>query len=282
MMLKQALSEAKGAFIRGNIDDAWLEAELLLRHTLNINRVQLYQRLDRRLTPNEAADFRGLVERRLSGEPTAYITEHREFYGRDFYVNPSVLIPRPETELLVEKALEYTQRYSVATIADIGTGSGAIAISLALALPWVKMYATDISAAALEVAWINCQRYGVDGRIDRLVGDMVDALPESVDLILANLPYVTPRELSRTRLADFEPRLALDGGSNGLERITQLCHQVGGRLSPGGALLLEIGQKQAQAVTSLLSGLYPAARIEVTPDLAGIDRLVSLIWPAAG
>jgi len=280
MTLKQVLNRARGILVANNIEQARLECELLLRYALRLSRVQLYLDLDQELGSEAEADFWHLIKRRLNGEPTAYIIGHREFYGLDFYVEPSVLIPRPESELLVEKALELAQNGTVSSIAEIGTGCGAIAISLALNLPQAKIYATDISASVLKVALFNCQKHGVEDRVCLLHGDMLNPLPEPVDLIIANLPYVKEIELPRISPAGFEPRLALNGGRDGLEKIRQLCQPVGDRLCPEGCLLLEIGQGQAGTVTTLLSYLFPSAKIEVVPDLSGIDRVVSLTFRA--
>lgn len=279
MTVKQALSHAREILTANNIEDPGMESELLLRHTLELDRVQLYLSLDQKLSPRQREAFLSLTRRRLSGEPTAYITGHREFYGLDFYVNSSVLIPRPESELLVEKALELARHQPVATIAEVGTGCGAIAISLALNLPQAKIYATDISAAALRIAMSNCQKHGVSSRISFLEGDLLDPLPEPVDLIVANLPYVRETDLPGVNTRNFEPPLALNGGLDGLEKIRQLCSRTGDRLLPGGNLLLEIGQGQRKAVTDLLSYLFPSAQIEVAPDLSGIDRVVNLTLP---
>ena len=279
MTLEQALSRARAILATNNIEDTPLESELLLRYCLGINRVQLYLDLNRELSPKQEETFWHLIKRRLNGEPTAYITGHREFYGLDFYVDSRVLIPRPETELLVEKALNLAQRRTVSTIAEIGTGCGAIAISLALNLPQTKIYATDISASALDAALLNCQEHGVVNRICLLRGDMLDPLPEPVDLIITNLPYVKKPELPAISPMNFEPWLALNGGSDGLEKIHQLCRQVSSKLRPEGSLLLEIGQGQATAVTTFLRSLFPLARVEVTPDLSGTDRVVSLALP---
>ncbi|MFQ6122257.1 MAG: peptide chain release factor N(5)-glutamine methyltransferase [Dehalococcoidales bacterium] len=273
MTLKQALSQAREILAANDIEDASVESELLLRHTLKISRVQLYLDLSRELSRKQEETFWHLIKRRQSGEPTAYITGHREFYGLDFYVDPRVLIPRPESESLVEKALDLAHQRSIATIAEIGTGCGAIAISLAVHLPEAKIYATDISAAALKVALSNCQKHGVANRICLLQGNMLDPLSEPVDLIVANLPYVKESELPPT---SFEPVLALDGGLEGLEKIRQLCYQANSKLRPQGCLLLEIGQGQRKAVTTFLHSLFPLARIEVTSDLSGIDRVVGL------
>ena len=276
MTLKQAMAKARGILAANNIEDANLESELLLRHTLKTSRVQLYLDLNLELSPEQEAAFWQLVKRRRNGEPTAYITGHREFYGLNFYVDPSVLIPRPESELLVEKAIELARQRPITKIADIGTGCGAIAISLALNLTEVEIYATDISDVALRVALHNCQQHGVVGRISLLQGDMLEPLPQPVDLIVANLPYVRESELPPAAPAASEPVLALDGGTEGLEKISQLCQQLSGRLHSQGCLLLEIGQGQGEAVTALLRSLFPSARIEVTRDLGGVERVVSL------
>jgi len=276
MTLKQALNRAQETLAANNIADARLESELLLRHTLNISQTQLYLDINRELSPEQEKAFWHLIKRRLGGEPTAYITGRREFYGLDFYVDADVLIPRPESELLVEKALQLAQHHPRVTIAEIGTGCGAIAVSLALNLPQAKIYATDISAPAIKVARSNCQKHGVINRVRLLLGDMLDPLPKPVDLIVANLPYVKESELPQISTLEFEPPLALNGGPDGLERIRQLSHQLNDKLRPEGYLLLEIGQGQGKAVTTLLSSLFPQAKIEVTPDLSGIDRVVSL------
>jgi release factor glutamine methyltransferase len=278
LTLKEALSRARDILTKNNVDDAPLECDLLLRHALNISRTQLYLDLDQELSPQQEQTFWRLVERRLNGEPTAYTTGHRQFYGLDFYVDSRVLIPRPESELLVETALGLAQNHHLSTIADIGTGCGAIAISLALELPQPRIYATDISAPALEVARLNCQKHEVTDRVHLLHGDMLDPLPEPVDLIIANLPYVKKSELAGIK---FEPRLALDGGSDGMQRIRHLCRQVSSKLSADGFLLLEMGQGQREAITTFLHNLFPDGGIEVLPDLSGIDRVLSLSFTAS-
>jgi release factor glutamine methyltransferase len=275
LTLKQALRHARDVLTRNNVEDAPLESELLLRHALRISRVQLYLDLEKELTPRREEAFRHLLERRLGGEPAAYITGHREFYGLDFEINPSVLIPRPESELLVETALSIAKS-PLSTIADIGTGSGAIAVSLAVNLPQAKIYATDISAAALKVALANCRRHGVADRVHLLEGDLLEPLREPVNIIVANLPYVSQSELD----PKSEPPLALDGGVSGVETIKRLCQQANGRLKSGGWLLLEIGQGQREAVTTILHNIFPSGKLEVFPDLAGIDRVVCLSFSA--
>ena len=287
MTVKQALSRAREILVTNNIDDAPLESEILLRHVLNITRVQLYLDIDRELSPEQEESFWQLIRRRLDHEPAAYITGHCEFYGLDFYVDPRVLIPRSGTELLVEEAIKFTGKHSTRKrrpylIAEVGTGSGAIAVTLARHLPQAKIYASDISAPALEVAAINCRRHRVENQIKLLSGDMLEALPEPVDLIVANLPYIRDREMEELspEIQVFEPRIALAGGEDGLDRVRQLCRQVSDKLHPGGCLLLEIGLGQGEAITAFLRNLYPSAKIKLIPDLNGIDRVVSLTLPA--
>ena len=273
MTVKELLGRARKKLAAGNIEDAAIEGELLLRQALGLNRVELYLSLEDELNRQQEVAFRYLVKRRLNGEPTAYITGHREFYSLDFYVNADVLIPRPETELLVEKTIALAQRRTAPVIADIGTGCGAIAITLSRSLPQVSIYATDISVATLEVARLNCLRHGVADRICLLCGDMLEPLPEAVDFIVANLPYVKKAEMAAS---SFEPAPALDGGTDGLREIRRLCHQAKGKLRPGGSLLIEIGYGQKEPVAALLTRFFPSTEIEVIPDLSGIDRLVSM------
>ena len=283
MTLKQALSRAREILVSSNIEDAPLECELLLRHILNISRVQLYLDLNQKLSPKQEETFWALIKRRLSHEPTAYITRHCEFYGLDFYIDPRALIPRPESELLVEAALKFASQHPAGKdyphlIAEVGTGSGVIAIALARHLPQAKIYASDLSAAALEVAAINCQRHGVGNQVQLLLGNMLEVLPEPVDLIAANLPYIRDSEMEKLspEIQMFEPRLALAGGEDGLDKVRQLCRQAGDRLRPEGCLLLEIGQEQGETVTAFLHSFFPSANVEVMPDLSSIDRVVSL------
>ncbi|MFC1875244.1 peptide chain release factor N(5)-glutamine methyltransferase [Chloroflexota bacterium] len=273
MTFKETMSCARKLLDASHIDDASLEGELLFRQAIGLSRTQLYSDLEHEIDPEQEAAFWQMVEHRLNGEPSAYIIGRREFYGLDFIVDPGVLIPRPESELLVEKTLSLAGNRKAPVIADIGTGCGAIAVSLAVNLPQARIYATDISATALGVAAINCRKHQVADRIRLLCGDMLEPLPEPVDFIVANLPYV--------KLSDIddhcpEPLLALAGGADGLEKIKHLIHQVDGKLNPSGCLLLEMGLGQRAAITSLLHYLFPTAGLEVIPDLGGIDRVVSM------
>ncbi len=276
MRLKDIFCHTRQILVNNGIDNAALEGELLLRQTLKIDRVQLYQNLEQYITTEQQDILLKLVQRRLRGEPWAYISSYSEFYGLDFYVNNNVLIPRPETELLLDIILNLAQNYRRSFIADVGTGCGNIAISLALNLPQAEIYAIDISDPALKVARLNCYRYGVTDRIMLLHGDMLQPLLHPVNFIIANLPYVKQSELDNH---SFEPQLALDGGIDGLKNIRRLCHQIKGKLLPGGCLLIEIGKGQKEAVVSFLNKKFPTTCIEVMSDLGGIDRVVSMTLP---
>ena len=276
MNRKEALARARGILADNNIDDAFLEGEILLRHVLGISRTQLFSDLECGVSPALQNTLERLIERRLHGEPSAYITGHREFYGLDFYVDRNVLIPRPESELLVEKSIDLVRNGGITSVADIGTGCGAIAVSLAVNLPEVVIYAVDVSAPALEVAEVNCRRYGVTDRIRLLHGDMLEPLPGPVNLIIANLPYVRESDLPPGNDLSFEPLLALDGGVGGLDKIAALAGQADDKLLPEGYMLLEIGHGQAEGVVELLRKNFPLSLIEVDRDLAGIERIVSL------
>lgn len=257
MTRDEAFNHAKTLLEERDIDDAALEAEVLLRHTLNIDRASFYAGRDADVTTTQLDEYRADVERRLKGMPTAYITGAREFFGLEFFVDESVLIPRPETELLVEKAIECAQRYEMPLIADIGTGCGAIAISLAFNLPRARVIATDISPQALETARRNCERHGVHRRVTLLKGDLLKPLTQPADIIVANLPYVRTAELPAVNTHGWEPCLALDGGEDGLDIIRRLCVEVSRMLRPGGALLLEIGAGQKEAVVEILQDMSP-------------------------
>jgi release factor glutamine methyltransferase len=283
LILREALQSTTQTLCRAGIADAAVEAELLVGHILGMSKTQLYTEPERGLTSVEIEQLRQLVRRRLDHEPAAYILGHCEFYGNDFCIDYRTLVPRPETELLVEKAVELAQRISQPgkqiTIADVGTGCGAIAISLALALPQAKIYATDASALALQVAEVNCRRHAVDGRVKLLHGNLLVPLPQLVDMIVANLPYIKDcefRDLS-PEIRDYEPAVALAGGEDGLDKIQQILEQMPGKLSYGACFLLEIGQGQGEMVTSLIKNYFPKASIQLISDLGGIERVVKVV-----
>jgi release factor glutamine methyltransferase len=279
MNVKEVLDDARRMLTDSNIEDAPLEAEVLLRDTLKKDRVGLYLALDEELSTEQQNAFRDRLARRLDDEPTAYILGYREFYGRDFLVDASVLVPRPETEVLVEKALEIARKHRLSVIADVGTGCGAVAISLALELPQARVYATDISSSALRVARTNCRKHDVSDRVRLLSGDLLEVLPERVEMVVANLPYVSESDLPSSGPVSREPRLALDGGIDGLDKIRRLCIQAKTMPGSGGHLLLEVGDGQARAVSTFLQDLFPPALVDVIPDLSSIDRVVSSILP---
>jgi release factor glutamine methyltransferase len=283
MILREALQSATQTLLEARIADSFIEAELLLGHVLRMSKTQLHTKPERGLTSTETAHLRHLVQRRLNHEPSAYILEHCEFYGIDFYINYHTFIPRPETELLVEKAVELAHHIphleKQIIIADIGTGCGAIAISLALALPQARIYATDISASALQVAEINCRRHAVTGQVELLQGNLLEPLPQPVHMIVANLPYIKTCEFKdlSPEIINFEPTIALAGGENGLDKILQMLEQMPGKLDYGACFLLEIGQGQGKIATSLVNSYFPQASIELISDLGGIDRMVKVI-----
>jgi len=282
--LSEALNQAAKDLASHDIADARLEAEILLAYLLQIDRTGLYVNSTRKLSDSQALAYSELVRRRLNHEPTAYITGHKEFFGLDFRVNPHTLIPRPDTELLVEKAIELARDFPLSClIADVGTGCGAIAVALAINLPRAKIYATDISAAALEVAVDNCRCHKMRKRITLLQGNLLEPLSTPVHLIVANLPYIRESELAEImpEISKFEPHLALSGGVDGLRRIEELISQARGKLIDGGALLLEIGYDQGTAISSIVGQYLPGASVKIAQDLSGSDR-VTIVLTAGG
>jgi release factor glutamine methyltransferase len=267
---RQALDYARKAIENSRIPDASLEGEILIRYITGMDRAALYANQDKELDSREFLQFSILLRHRLNGEPSAYITGHKEFYGREFYVDPRVLIPRPETELLIEKTIELVKNYKYSSIADVGTGSGCIAVTLAKELPRVKMYATDFSPYAVEIAAQNIKNHGLTGKIKLLQGNLLEQLPKSVNVIVANLPYVKKAEVN----LPYEPQIALNGGEDGLDIIREIIKQVPGKLKKRGALLLEIGMGQSEEVKDLLNKAFPGNEIQVHKDLAGIERTV--------
>ncbi|MBI2953959.1 MAG: peptide chain release factor N(5)-glutamine methyltransferase [Chloroflexi bacterium] len=281
--LKSALQAATSALATiEDAESARLEAEVLLCHELRLTRAQLYARLEAAFTEQQEQAYTMLIERRLGHEPVAYITRHKEFFGLDFYVNPRTLIPRPETELLVEKVLSWTDEHRTPPggwrIADIGTGSGAIAISLALRLPQATVTAIDASYEALLVARENCERYGVHGRVSLAQADLVTSISTVCHIVVANLPYVTRTELLALSpdIRGYEPLMALDGGDDGLDLYRRLVAEVAGILATPGLLAVEIGASQGEAMLNLARHAFPEAVIELTPDYAGLDRMVTV------
>lgn len=277
MRIDEAVTQAVTRLRNEGVESPRLDAELLLAHALSANRAAILTWPDRKLSPRQLTHYRDLVGRRAAREPLAYVVGHREFYGLDLVVNPRVLIPRPETELLVEHALTLARDLTTPpAIADVGAGSGAIAVALATNLPEATIYALDDSPGALAVVAENIHRHGVVGRVHCLQGDLLEPLPGRVDLITANLPYVTTGEWEGLppEISGYEPRGALDGGPDGLALIRRLLATAGPYLRPGGAALVEIGASQGEAVSALARRHFPKAHIQLHQDYAGLDRLV--------
>lgn len=256
-----------------------LDAELLIAHALGAKRIELYTRSTDLLTAEQLAQIREVVRRRQEGESVAYITGEKEFWGLPFKVNPSVLVPRPDTETLVEAALERLPKDEPRRVLDVGTGSGAIAISVAKARPLAQVVAIDKHEAALVVAKENAERNQVN--VGFLQGDLLAPLADqdAFDLILANLPYIPTADIAGLAPeVRREPVSALDGGADGLDLIRTLLVQAPAWLRPGGVVLLELGQGQAGAVAALCEKAGLASPF-VLKDLAGIERVVGAVHP---
>jgi release factor glutamine methyltransferase len=282
MTLAEALHAAQHRLDEAGIENAALEAEVLLRHALGLQRHQLFARIHDDIDEPSLLAFHRLVERRLAHEPTAYIVGHKEFYGIDLETTPDALIPRPETELLVEEALRLALDGPF-TIADVGTGCGAIAVALATHLPRATMYAIDDSERALALAARNVERLGLTERLPAgrhgvllLHGDLLDPLPEPVDLIVANLPYVKTAdwEALPPEIREHEPRAALDAGPKGTEALERLLRAAPSHLKSAGSLLAEIGWDEGERLLEVARERFPGANVAVKKDLAGLDRLL--------
>lgn len=259
-----------------------LDARLLLQHVLRVSHTYLVAHAGETLTAVAHQQYIALLARAAQKEPIPYIIGHAPFYGLDFYVTPAVLIPRPETEQLVELAVAWARLRNSLHIVDVGTGSGCIAISLAVHLPQAQITAVEISPTALQIAQHNAQRH-VPGRIHFLLGSLLSPLSHPVDLIVANLPYVSDPEWPD--LDDgvklYEPAAALRGGADGLTIIAQLLHQAAEQINPNALILLEIGWRHGRAAQALARATLPQAQVQVLPDLAGHDRVVHIALPAA-
>jgi release factor glutamine methyltransferase len=253
---------------------------VLLAHALGWRRARLHAWPEALLTPAQSQAYGDAIRRRTEHEPVPYITGHREFYGLEFRVDRRVLIPRPETELLVEQALQCAGRSAVEQLrlVDVGTGSGAVAVTLAMCLPEALVYAVDTCQGALEVAAQNADRLGVSARVRCLRGDLLSPLPEPVHMIVANLPYVARDELAQLApdVLEYEPHGALDGGSDGLAIINRLLAGVQDHLLPGGSVHLEIGCRHGAALSQLVQRQHPQAHVQVFADIGGLDRVLSV------
>jgi release factor glutamine methyltransferase len=258
-------------------DTARLDTQILLCHVLNANKAYLIAHDDYELTENEQTQYEALIERRAKGEPIAYIIGSKGFYDLDFLVTPDILIPRPETEHLIEAALDWANKQPVIIAADIGTGSGVIAITVAKHVAQAKVHAMDISSAALNVARKNAEKNQVS--ITFHESYLAQALIQEkikVNLLMANLPYIRSEEMDTLDVAKTEPHLALDGGEDGLDLVRQLLQQVPEICLPNALILLEIGAEQAQAVLDFAHETVSPKNIVILKDYAGHDRVVRI------
>ncbi len=268
----EVLQRTEGYLRSQGIESAKLDSQLLVAHALSMDRLQVFMNFDRPLSPDELATARPLVKRRGEGESVAYIVGSKEFWSLDFAVGPGVLVPRPETELLVEKALEVIDHEEV-FVADVCAGTGCVGIALASERPQVKVYATEISHEALPWLKKNVATHSLQKRIAVLGGDLMEPIPAQrrVDIVVANPPYIGCATLDGLEVARHEPALALDGGVDGLAIYQRLIPQAAARACR--AVLVEIGHDQAEAVSEIFrsSGLEPT----IHKDLAGKDRVVA-------
>lgn len=277
-----ALTAAAQALTAAAADSPRLTAEALLAHVLGLSRAQMLARPEHRLAPEQHRVFTELVTRAAHGEPLAYLTGRREFHGLEFAVDRRVLVPRPETELLVDRALACLDTLPPAAdphVLDMGTGSGCIAVTVAVKRPRARVTAVDLSEDALAVARLNAARHGVAGRVSFFRSDLLESLRltrASFHLLCANLPYIPSATACRLPVARHEPLLALDGGPDGLLWIRRLLVDAPRVMQPGGRLLLEIDDTTGPAARAAAQAAFPAAQVAVHPDLAGLDRIVEI------
>jgi release factor glutamine methyltransferase len=254
------------------VENPRLNAEHLLAHALGLKRMELYLQFDRPLTETERAPLRDLVKRRGTREPLQHVLGTAEFHGRTFACDKRALVPRPETEQLVELALELAKAQTAPTLLDIGTGSGVIALTFALEIPSATIHATDLSPDALALSAENAARHALTDRVTFHQADLLPPGAAKFDLIIANLPYIPADEIAAlSPEVRQDPHTALDGGPDGLDLIRRLIDAAQDRLTPGGALLLEIGAGQTDAVNALLSA-RKFRDISVRPDYQNIPR----------
>lgn len=263
--------------ISQHTDTPILDAQVLIAHVLGKPRAWVLAHPETQINSDHYKKIIQALERLEHGEPLPYVLGSWEFFGLDFYLTPAVLIPRPETELIVECAIKWLQDHpNQRKVIDVGSGSGCIGISLAMSIPDLTVLMTDISPNALNVAQVNANKFGLTGRLEFKSTDLLDGIADHFDLICANLPYIPSQMLNELVVSDWEPRLALDGGKNGTELIARLLYQARGCLTPGGLLLLEIESSQGAEVKNLACIHFPAARVEILNDLSGQNRCLEI------
>ena len=281
MILKQALSAAIAQLENNEVGSPRMNGEVLLMFTLGCDRAYLYAHPERELTDDEQVRYEEAVDRRSSGYPSQYITGHQEFWGLDLIVTPAVLIPRPETEHIVEVVTELARGSNYAglpgrpKLIDVGTGSGAIALALAKELPDAEVLAVDVSSEALEVAQANAARLQLESRVRFAQSDVLDSITreETFDFVVSNPPYVALSEADKVQdvVKKHEPKVAVFAGEHGLDIIRRLIPQAHQALHPGGYLVMEIGYSMSEAVMGIMEGFE---EVHAVPDLAGIPRVV--------
>jgi release factor glutamine methyltransferase len=284
-VIRDLIQAAAGFLAKARIESPRLTAEVLLAHQLKTDRVGLYLHFDQPVGAHDVSGFRTLVKRRLGREPLQYITGTREFWSLDFFVDHRVLIPRPETELLVELALDGCRELmrggiSALRVLELGTGSGAVAVSLAHELPTLRILATDTSGGALEVARQNASRHGVSERIDFLKADLFSAIKgacRAFHVVVTNPPYVSTRDLQglAPELRDHEPRQALDGGETGMDTIRRIIREAPEFVQSGGWVLIEMAPEQTDEALRLLGETGEFCDAVAQKDFTGRLRAVT-------
>ncbi|TAK24545.1 MAG: peptide chain release factor N(5)-glutamine methyltransferase [Chloroflexota bacterium] len=279
------LLRAATAWLRGQGDDeARLDVELLLARTLEIDRAGVYAHLTDPLPKPRRTEFEALLARHANGEPIAYILGVREFYGLTFVVRPGVLIPRPETELLVEETIAFARQRGLAQprIIEVGTGSGAVAIALAHALPAAIISAVEIDEAAVQIARENVVRHHVGDRVTIRRGDLLHGIGGDWDAVIGNLPYIPSQAVDALDrgVRDWEPRIALDGGDDGLSPHRRLLAQAPSHLAAGGMVMLEVADDRGPLAREVFRSALPGATIDLLQDVFGRDRAVRAILAA--
>ena len=263
--------------LRGKTDSPSIEVAAIASFVLQKPKAWIVAHPETLLDDGQLETLQKACERLLNGEPLAYITGRRSFYGLDFVVNRHVLVPRPETELLIDLAIAWLKenpgRYRVA---DIGTGSGAIAVTLAQHMPLLKVTAIDTSLDALQIAHANATLHEVEDRVEFIENNLLEGLEGMFDLIVANLPYIPSQVLDNTPDLRHEPRAALDGGSDGLRVIEQLIRSIGKKMAPKGFVILEIQYNQGETIRQIALQCYPQAIISIYSDLAALPRVVTI------
>jgi release factor glutamine methyltransferase len=283
--ISDAMADAAAKLSAAGVDSPKLVAQVLLAHTLGVPRAHIMAFSPKQpLQPHQFTTYRTLVARCVAGEPMAYVVGHTEFYALDFLTDRRALIPRPETEQLVELALARikSQISSKPQIVDVGTGGGCVVVTLAVSLPDARFIATDISADALALAHENARRHKVSSRIQFLRGDLLAPVPLRAEGAVANLPYVTTAEWQSLprHIREHEPRIALDGGADGLDLIRRLFSQAPRYVKSDGWVLAEIGATQGAAVSALARQAFPLAAVDLHRDYAGLTRVVEIQFRA--